>query len=944
MSPDGSGGVVGAQEEIDYPLYPFGTLLLHHPSSTESSSIRLILICSLVLFYTVTLFLASMNSVSNGREPSRQPRKYGRSATTSVAQLISDSDVVRSCTNLLHRLTTKNLINSRASEFDGGGSGGGSDNNNTPYISAKPTTTTASMSKPSSSSRGPDSPMFDRRGQLNSRKNSGTSSISSNPSDSYAYVKYKPPLPTGHTSSNLNHHSSNLNNNLDNDNPSSRRGSGSGAGSGISKSTSTNNFSYFGNDRLKELEQKLSERYQRLFGSDASSSPSSTSSAVRSSALTSSNKNLAEESSGSKDSQHRSSLRSHNKNDRLPYSERDHGSDDFRGYGLSKSASTSGGGVGGGSGITSRLPYSSTNGYSYGLGGHDPSSGIGSSSRLPLLPLSSSSSLLGSGSNLGSSSSGIGRAGGLADLYPSRRTYGLAKSASSSVIQDSGLGGLGLGGSGSGILGAPSSSKYYHHPLVGGFSSSSTSGGRPYTGSNSHLLEPVPEIKPNSPSSTTGYGHYDHHRERERNLRESSGLSRSNTLNNLDKAAVLDEDFGDRATVVRNEGGKHDEENGTGSRSSQRKSSYKLPSRYYYRRYRHKSSHTQPKEKEPSPLSFNNAKHVPPAQADVDEDDDLDTIVDDSVGRGSEDDDNNNKSTRGDKGKGTEASQPHDLDRSSSSAAPGFSHLNGVIPSSHVLAYDITPRNKGLKDGEDLCNGVATPGNGAVSGGTSRELKGLCGEENGWRGGESEERDVDLVRKKEIEDLIKKYSGFTYTSSKYVQLKDPNDNVGSQVQPLSPTTPTSGSATSSLLNGGPFTAPLVPSSSSTSITTSHHNLHPHNSHHPTRRLVDESLCKEEYPGVSASLYKPSSNYSSSALPAAVSTAGSSIYDKIGSRPTVAGYSSVLDEPKSSYLQNKGYRAGCHQDVTNSVILVSLIGVKIDSCVVCLVCSCDLIKF
>ncbi|XP_021950407.2 probable serine/threonine-protein kinase dyrk2 isoform X1 [Folsomia candida] len=808
-----------------------------------------------------------MNSVSSGREPSRQPRKYGRSATTSVAQLFSDSDVVRSCTNLLHRLTTKNLVNgSRDSEINGG-----IENNNTPYISAKPTTTTSSNNmKPS---HAPDSPMFERRGHLGSRKNSGTS-INSNPSDSYAYVKYKPPLPTSHTSSNINHHSSNLNNhNLENiDNLSlgqsgSRRGSGSGSSGGLVKSSTTNN--YFGNDRLKELEQKLSERYQRLFGSGNGESTASPRSAT---GLTSSSKNLASPEDSSQPStadllsngggSSRSSLRGAKA--RVPYEDN---TDEFRGYGLSKSASTSSGG--GAGGVSSRLPYSSS-GYGYGLGliGHDSPSSSGNGR----LPLSSSSSILNSASNLGSSTSGRS---GLNDLYPSRRTYGLAKSASSSVIQDSGL-----GGSTGSILGGGSGSKYYyhHHPLIGGYSSSS--GGRPYSGSSSHLLEPVPEVKP-KPLAGLGYGQYDRHDERERDLRESSGLSRSNTLNNLDKVTILDDEFGNggRATVRNEAAGKYADEVGTeangkegasGSRSSQRKSSYKLPSRYYYRRYRHKSSHTQPKEKEPSPLSFTKvAALAPDANGDVSD-------------RDREDEDNNNTSTKF----GTSSFRVKgDVDLVRESSAAAFTNQNGVTPSSHVLAYDITPR-KTLKESEEL---LLNGGVGLAS--SIREAKG----EDGVRGGESEERDVDLVRKKEIEELIRKYSGFTYTSSKYVQLKEPaNDNVGALL-PSASTSSITSAATTTGINGN--NGPL----------------------HATRRLVDDSVCKEDTGIGASSLYKPSSNYSSSALLTSAATpATSSMFEKSIVRPTVAGYSSsVLDEPKS-YHHNKPYRTG--QEVTNSSVI------------------------
>jgi len=648
-----------------------------------------------------------MNSVSNGSQPSRQPRKYGRSATTSVAQLFTENDVVRSCTNLIQRLTTKNLTNPRASEFNGN-----CESTNTPYISANPTTAPASMLK-SSQTSGPESPAFERRGQISSRKNSG-GSIASNPSDSYAFVKYKPPLPTSSSAYGSNGTLQNGSyKNGDNDSNSNNRSS---RGVGKSSGGSATNLSYFGNDRLKELEQKLSDRYQRIFGSGSGGSSSSV--------VSSSNKNLVDESP----SDLRVNMRSRKYEDM---------NDDFRGYGLTKSASTSSGATSSVLG-SSRLPYSSSTTSSYGYGLGDGVSG-GSSSRLPL-----------SSSNL--ASSGIGSRGHV-DFYSPRRSYGLAKSASSSVIQDSGLG-LNSGGS---------SGKYYS--LFGSFNS-----GRPYGGSNSQLLEPVPETQHKS-SLGGGYDSRNNNKDA-RSLRESSGLSRSNTLNNLDR--VVDEDSvdggGRGATLVRTDSNSQcngdDEPNGS-TRSSQRKSSYKLPSRYYYRRYRHKSSHAPPKEASPLRLT-NDVNHdsdqmTPVASTDYDEDDK----------------NNNTTSTAGTSSKKTSIVNNTENDYA---LALALSHqLNGVlpsIPSSHVLAYDITPRNKTLKDAEDFLNGVGRPEIvGGLSGG-DRNRDRFEGVDEHFARENSDTSDVDVVRKKEIEDLIKKYSGFTYTSSKYVQLKTPASGNG----------------------------------------------------------------------------------------------------------------------------------------------------------------------
>jgi hypothetical protein len=643
-----------------------------------------------------------MNSVSNGSQPSRQPRKYGRSATTSVAQLFTENDVVRSCTNLLQRLTTKNLPNPRASEFNGNCDSSPT----TPYISAAPTTT-SNMLK-SSQNMGPDSPALERRGQ---RKNSGAS-IVSNQSDSYAFVKYKPPLPTSSSSSAYGSNGA-----LQNGYRNGETGSRSGLGKS-SVSNNNNNFSYFGNDRLKELEQKLSDRYQRIFGSGTGGSSSSVT------GLGTSNKNLAEDSS--------SDLRSSIRNRKYE----DNNNDDFRGYGLTKSASTSSGAASSVLG-SSRLPFSSStlsSTYGYENGG----------GRLPL-----------SSSNLASSSSAItgsSNRGGGADLYSSRRSYGLAKSASSSVIQDSGLG-LSTGSSSGG-------GKYYS--LFGAFNSPSA---RPYGGSNSHLLEPVPETH----KTTKVDSHTD--RDRDRGLRESSGLSRSNTLNNLDR--VLDEDSveGGAArgtTLVRTDSNTKfngDEELNGGSRSSasQRKSSYKLPSRYYYRRYRHKSSHAPPKEA--SPLRLTNDSNQTTDGPAIPHDNEID------------DDDRNNNAGSSSSSKKTSLVNNTDNDYA---LALALSHqLNGVLPSmpsSHVLAYDVTPRNKISKDVEEFLNGVAGSSASGIGSGNKDRYSDHVDDHFGRD--TSDASDVDVVRKKEIEDLIKKYSGFTYTSSKYVQLKTPATGNG----------------------------------------------------------------------------------------------------------------------------------------------------------------------
>lgn len=691
---------------------------VNSPCTTAGGGVGVTLTLVCILIFGVVA-LVSMSSATTGdvspSASSRPRRFYGRSATTSVTQLLSESDVVKTCTNLIQRLTTKNLglssggsgtTGSRASEFNG-----------SDRLRSSGTMLRSSNNGP------PDSPKVDYKSQ---RKNSGGSICSNDP---YNFVKYKPPLPTS-----TNHTST------------------SGVGDGIGKGGSSRlSFSYFGNDRLKELEQKFSERYSRIFGSSANVSNSV--------GGTDSNGNAT----GSGGSRERSGgLRSHRSSlgskEALNLNSLDDYSRNVGGYGLSKSASTCGAGS---SALSSGRHIPSYTGSQTGAYG----------STLGLGPADTGgSSYLGTDRSTGSAANSASNGGSRLSVtnlntptsrnvdYNVRRNYGLAKSASSSVIQDAGrYGGLTSALTSalpSGSSTASAISKYYN-PYLSTYAAS-----RLYA-SNSHL-EPVPEQHNHLlPRPRVDSGGHAMMRSggvgRDMARDASNSVCRSSTLNNLvDPRARMDSaDYRDdsRAGTVKADSDDEDDDKtissgvnqtsgGVGAGSS-RKNSYKLPSRYYYRRYRHKSSYAP---KEASPLSLTNG----------------------SVNNGNsrtgkatstEDEDNNNVKT---------------LSRTNSYNSNG----------SHVLAYDLTPKNKALRDGDDLLYGSTTAAS-TTSGSSGYDTGGESGKENlkdlkdtHSPGLTEVSSDVDLVRKKEIEDLIRKYSGFTYKSSKYVQLKKPGTEGG----------------------------------------------------------------------------------------------------------------------------------------------------------------------
>ena len=680
---------------------------------------------------------ATSSGVPSSTSSSRPRRAYGRSATTSVTQLLSESDVVKTCTNLLQRLgAAAKVPQQRFSDY--------TNNNNSSNMHY--TRGLNGTHVP------PDSPR-----SYGSRKDS-TASNGSNQSDSYTFVKYKPPLPTGASHSNhlngnhqYNHppaggSSNSNNNNAENGTSSSSSNSNNKDGVGSGKS----NFSYFGNDRLKELEQKFSERYNRLFGSSSGNDQPGNSSASA----------ACPSGVGKRNNFRNSNNKVANENE------------DFRGYGLAKSASTSGG---------SRPHYSSMS-SPYGLGLSSTTS-YGSNINSPSSTTGHHLDYLGGG-NLYSSSSALSPRSNPNSNYDfSRRNYGLSKSASSSVLQDTGLdsnssssnshsnngvtsyGGYGLAGP-AGSYGS-STSKYY--PYVG------TSTSRLY-GSNS-TLEPVPEVR----RQTLGYGI-----PRSRELSNSrSGLFRSSTSHNLDRTPS--EDVSEGSSRQDDDTG-YNGSSSSAAGASQRKNSYKLPSRYYYRRYRHKSSYIPTKE-EASPLTFTNDKVAA-------------------------DDDNNNVT----RSSGTATSS---LSSSSLTTTPG------LIPSSHVLAYDTTPRNKVLKEAEDILGGGGSDDykSSATGAGQSSLSTDTSNKENELL---DEPIDpVELARKKEIEELIKKYSGITYTSSKYVQLQ-PGANSNSNSGNVKSQNENAGASNSNNLNNNNLedisttttTKPNLPTSSSTTTTSS----------------------------------------------------------------------------------------------------------------------------
>ncbi|CAL8144343.1 unnamed protein product [Orchesella dallaii] len=624
-----------------------------------------------------------MSSATGDSQPTRPRRNfYGRSATTSVTQLLSESDVVKSCTNLIQRLTTKNLVSPTGSSVPSSG--------RTSEFNGSLSTTSSGLGTMRSNA-GPDSPKsLHHIGGSSSRKNSGTS-ISSN-SDAYNFVKYKPPLPTssGH---NINH-SSNV-----------------ALSSDGNKGNSRMSFSYFGNDRLKELEQKFSERYSRIFGSNAN--VAGTSAAAVSAGMCSATDGSS--SIGSRETRNNARNRTSlvGSKETLNALGNLNAYDDLRGYGLSKSASTC-------AGAASRHPYSGSQTSAYsgtlGLGASDTGGYESGRGRLAVTNLNTPTSR-----NID---------------YSVRRNYGLAKSASSSVIQDSGRLGLSSATSSSATSAAPPptasvSSKYYNPYL--GYSSN-----RLYA-SNSHLLEPVPEQRPRA---VDGYMV----RERARDI--SSSIARSSTLNNIDRALMDDYRDESRAGTVKAEQTSGEDEEGGSAPSaavpaSQKKNAYKLPSRYYYRKYRHKSSYAAPKEASPLTLTEQKASQSKNKETST------------------EDEDNNNVT------KNSKASSGS-ISRTSSYVASlgSSSNSSGPIPTSHVLAYDNLARKKSLRDTDDLLYGSGTGSSSGYETGGEKEIG------NGTNK-DSPEHDVDLVRKKEIEDLIRKYSGFTYKSSKYVQLKTP---------------------------------------------------------------------------------------------------------------------------------------------------------------------------
>ena len=592
--------------------------------------------------------MASTTTNSNSRTTRPRRNFYGRSATTSVTQLLSESDVVKTCTSLLQRLTTKNL---------GSGLGNSSGNPSSGSLLGQSPSSRNNYSS-SNNNNCPDSPnltdMSHRGvGPSSGLRKTSNGSICSTQSDApYAFVKYKPPLPTGTTTK------QHQQNHTDNQ-PLTTNGDGN------NNTTKPNgvksNFSYFGNDRLKELELKFTERYNRLFGpSSASAIAASVGKKSTWNAGTDVLRPRAAEPSGSG-----------------PV-------DDFRGYGLAKSASTSSG-----------RAYPSASTYGYGNLGTAPAVP-------PLTPATSSTDNY-------SSVYHPRTTGGSYDVNP-RRSYGLAKSVSSSILQDSGLGSSGSLNNATTPSNPPSASagmsKYYPYPSYTS-GTQAYSSGRVY-GSNSTLLEPVLET---NNSASRRYANY-RERDRERAREISSGLARSTTSQNLiGRTDSEDSSSRDDKTNSSWHSALTHKSNGEKSPSAetedpsesgpQRKGSYKLPSRYYYRRFRNKSSYAPTKEI--SPLAFSN--HT--AHADA------------------EDDSNNNT-----------------VPKTNSSM-------------SHVLAYNLSPRARAIVARDD---DVLSPEEIAKLNLVDVVVGETVDKEN-----TEIESEVDLIRKKEIEELIKKYSGLTYS-------------------------------------------------------------------------------------------------------------------------------------------------------------------------------------
>lgn len=704
---------------------------VNSPCTTAGVTLSPLLVCILIFGVVALVSMSSATTGDVSPSASSRPRRfYGRSATTSVTQLLSESDVVKTCTNLIQRLTTKNLGLSTSGSSGSGTSGSrASEFNGSDRLRSSGTMLRSTNNGP------PDSPKVEYKPQ---RKNSGGSICSNDP---YNFVKYKPPLPTS-----TNHTSS----------------GGDGVGKGGSSRLS---FSYFGNDRLKELEQKFSERYSRIFGSSANVSNSVGSGGTDANGNTTSGSGGSRERSGLRN--HRSSLGS---KEALNLNGLDDYSRNVGSYGLSKSASTCGAG-------TSALLSSGGSGRHIPSYGGSQTGAYGSTLGLGPADTGGSGYLQADGTSRGSAaniaSNGSGSRLSVTNLntptsrnvdYNVRRNYGLAKSASSSVIQDAGRYG-GLTSALTNALPTGSStasaiSKYYN-PYLSTYAAS-----RLYA-SNSHLLEPVPEqhnhLQPRPRVDSGGYAMIRSSGVgRDMGRDASNSVCRSSTLNNLvDARARMDSaDYRDdsRAGTVKADSDDEDDDKtissgvnatsgGSGGGGS-RKNSYKLPSRYYYRRYRHKSSYAP---KEASPLSLTNGNV------------------------------NNGNSSRTGKATSTEDEDNNNVTKSSAlSRTSSYNNSNG----SHVLAYDLTPRNKALKDAEDLLYGTTTAAS-TTSGSSGYDTGGESGKENlkmdthspGINGGEGSS-DVDLVRKKEIEDLIRKYSGFTYKSSKYVQLKKPGAEGG----------------------------------------------------------------------------------------------------------------------------------------------------------------------
>jgi len=647
-----------------------------------------------------------MGSTLGESTSSHKPRRnfYGRSATTSVSQLLSESDVLKSCSNFIQKLSPRNFVPSKGNnECSTNGSMGLTSSSTSNYSQSNPV---APSSKPVNNDPVRDSPLNDYRAYGNSRKNS-TSSLCSNQSDSsYAFIKYKPPLPTAASHygnpSNLNSNSNNNNNTPSSQHttssttkePNSVDYGGTSGSIGLARSRGAGSlkskYPYFANDRLRELEEKFTERYSRIFGPKKSWESSTTD---------------VNNSSGSREQLNGAATGSKGKNS----------DEEFHGYGLAKSASAC---VGAGLG-SYRPSYgkssSNLNNYYYGRGDYGSNN--------------ASTSNINGNASVDNNNGNSGRYGGLSSLAPSSRSYlqdyprtsyGLSKSASSSIVPDSR--GIGRGNSGSIV-----SDRYY--PFLG-------LGADKLSNSNSHLLEPVPEAQWRS----RAYRERNINRDTTREL--SSGLMRSSTITDLNNRPEEGRDS--RQGTVKAEDEEDNESKSVSTAedfSGSKKTPYKLPSRYYYRRFRHKSSYAP---KEASPLSFteqNGSIHEP------------------SHGGARVDDDNNNNNEKSVPEKDKSVTGEYKIYKRSGQAG------NRDISTSHVLAYDSTPRNKTLKDAELLLNSGDD-----VSLGTSTTTS------DSRESRDSPVDEAERIRKKEIEELIKKYSGLTYapaaTASKYLSQKN----------------------------------------------------------------------------------------------------------------------------------------------------------------------------